>query len=151
MVDSADIYFIQHFADICFSKFVLFQYGGGYRVSRTYCQVSLVLKCNNLSCMWWYICQISNYDIEMALPALRISAVRTGTLMHDVYTIDRYHRLCFPTVLLFSWHHCLQQLTWHKSVKFPEIVKEYLQVWQGVWIGCQTDTQCNLWKCFFLI
>ena len=30
MVDSADIYFIQHFADIYFSKFV-FQYAGGIK------------------------------------------------------------------------------------------------------------------------
>ena len=40
MVDSADIYFIQHFEDIYFSKFVCISVCGGYQVSRTYCQVS---------------------------------------------------------------------------------------------------------------
>ena len=49
MVDSADIYFIQHFADIFFSKIVCISVcrgggGGGYEVSRTYCQVSLSLE-----------------------------------------------------------------------------------------------------------
>ena len=40
MVDSADIYFIQHFADIYFSKSVCISACWGYQVSRTYCQVS---------------------------------------------------------------------------------------------------------------
>ena len=44
MVDSEDNYFIQHFADIYFSKSVCISVcgGGGFQVSRTYCQVSLV-------------------------------------------------------------------------------------------------------------
>ena len=41
MVDSAVIYFIQHFADIYFSKSICISACGGYQVSRTYCQVSL--------------------------------------------------------------------------------------------------------------
>ena len=32
---------------------------------------------------------------------LKLGAVRTGTLMYDVYTNDRYHRLCFLTVDAF--------------------------------------------------
>ena len=44
MVESADIYFIQHFADIYFSKSVCISVCGGYQVSRTYCQVSFVNK-----------------------------------------------------------------------------------------------------------
>ena len=48
MVDSAGIYFIQHFSDIYFNKSVCISVsgcvcvcgGGGYEVSRTYCQVS---------------------------------------------------------------------------------------------------------------
>ena len=43
MVDSADIYFIQHFADIYFSKSVCISACRGYQVSRTYCQVSFFL------------------------------------------------------------------------------------------------------------
>ena len=42
MADSADIYFIQHSADIYFSKSVCISVCGGCQVSRTYCQVSLV-------------------------------------------------------------------------------------------------------------
>ena len=44
MVDSADLYFIQHFADIYFSKSVCISVCGGYQVSRTYCQVSFALE-----------------------------------------------------------------------------------------------------------
>ena len=44
MVDSADIYFIQHFADIYFSKSVCISVYGGYQVRRTYYQVSFVLS-----------------------------------------------------------------------------------------------------------
>ena len=47
MVDSADIYFIQHFADIYFSKFVCISVYGGYQY-RSYCQVSFVLIGNEL-------------------------------------------------------------------------------------------------------
>ena len=42
MVDSADIYFIQHFADIYFSKSVCISVCRVYQVSRTYCQVSFI-------------------------------------------------------------------------------------------------------------
>ena len=44
MVDSAEIYFIQHFADIYFSKSVCISVCGGYQVSRTYPQVSFLQK-----------------------------------------------------------------------------------------------------------
>ena len=46
MVDSADIHFIQHFADIYFSKFVCISVCGGYQVSHTYCQVSFFFLSN---------------------------------------------------------------------------------------------------------
>ena len=41
---SADIYFIQHFANIHFSKSVCISVCRGYQVSRTYCQVSFDLE-----------------------------------------------------------------------------------------------------------
>ena len=47
MVVRADIYFILHFADIFFSKSVCISVGGGgggYQVSRTYCQVSSLIE-----------------------------------------------------------------------------------------------------------
>ena len=40
MVDSADIYFFQHFADIYFSRSVCISVCRGYQGSCTYCQVS---------------------------------------------------------------------------------------------------------------
>ena len=46
MVDCADIYFIQHFADIYFSKSVCISACGGYQVSCTCCQVSFPIVCN---------------------------------------------------------------------------------------------------------
>ena len=53
MVDSADIYFIQHFADIYFSKSICISACRGYQVSRTYCQVSFSLFLHkNVFC--WY-------------------------------------------------------------------------------------------------
>ena len=62
MVDSADIYFIQHFADIYFSKFVCISVCGGYQVSRTYCQVSF--SQNDLDCLQklnWFLGQNLHY------------------------------------------------------------------------------------------
>ena len=55
MLDSADIYFIQHFADIYFIKPVCISVCWGYQVSRTYCQVSCVSAqtVNTLSHSGW--------------------------------------------------------------------------------------------------
>ena len=82
MVDSADIYFIQHFADIYFSKSVCILACGGYQVSRTYCQVSFfliwkyllcflqqvlshVFICDVQSCIWYLISDTDFYVLNL--------------------------------------------------------------------------------------
>ena len=46
------------------------------------------------------MCQILDYKIEKTWSAFQTIAVRTSTLTYDVYTNDRFHGLCFPTVII---------------------------------------------------
>ena len=58
-----------------------------------------------------------NYNIEMVC-FLEFSAVWTGTFMHDVYTNDRYHRLCFPTIILSCFHGFTTNYICCKTINF---------------------------------
>ena len=47
------------------------------------------------------MCQILDYKTEMTLSAFRTLVQLEQAHLHIMYTqIDRYHGLCFPTVLL---------------------------------------------------
>ena len=89
MVDSADIYFIQHFADIYFIKSVCIavcRRGGGEggresSKSRTYCQVSFLL----LICVTLMTLNESRHE-KICLCHLRTTKAQISLCIHAVWS-----------------------------------------------------------------